>query len=102
MAREHDVALLERLAQSVLDAHAAVAELAQLDEVLELEIGGVVDHRRPFSEWFAGRSRSVERTTWVWVRSTPLTSRMRSSASSRCLVSSARRCRIALASPATV
>ena len=96
VAREHHVALLERLAHSVLDRHAAVAELAQLDEVLELEIGGVVDHLRPFCPWFAGRSISVERTTCVCVRSTPLTSRMRSSASSRCLVSSARMCRIAL------
>ena len=49
-----------------------------------------------------GRSNSVDRTTCVWVRRMPGASRSRSSASSRCSVSRAWRCRIALASPATV
>ena len=49
-----------------------------------------------------GRSNSVDSTTCVCVRMIPGVSRMRSSASSRCAVSRACTCRIALASPATV
>ena len=49
-----------------------------------------------------GCSNRVESTTWVWVRTTPSASRMRSNAASRWAVSSARTWRIALASPATV
>ena len=49
-----------------------------------------------------GRSNRVDSTTCVWVLMIPGVSRMRSSASSRCWVSRARTCRIALASPATV
>ena len=49
-----------------------------------------------------GRSNSVERTIWVCVRVTPACARIRSSASSRCVVSRARTWTIALASPAVV
>ncbi len=58
-------------------------------------------HRRR-SHHDIGRSKSVDSTTCVWVRMIPGASRMRSSASSRCVVSCAWTCRIALASPATV
>ena len=55
-------------------------------------------HRQP-AHPATGRSNRVDSTTCVCVRMIPGVSRMRSSASSRCGVSRARTCRIALASP---
>ena len=69
---EHDVVRLERL-ELRFEPGAAVAELAELDEVLELQIADVVHHPGPVQRCFlgvtrpfvTGRSIRVESTTCV-------------------------------------